>query len=190
MSETSRISVARAVERGIKLAILAVFGVGIRQRNPGAVVNAVGALAATYVPDALERWYGFEFRPWQRLYAGTAMLTHAVGMLGPYDEEGWWDHVTHTLSASLLAGIVHAAARRRGRNPRPRILAAIAVGGVLWELLEYAIHAVCKRIGLEPLLVPYSARDTLLDLCFNLIGALLVLAFGDRLLRNFARPGE
>ena len=190
MPETTRTSIARSVERGIKYALVAVFGVGIRQRNAGAMVNAAVALAATYIPNLLERWYGFELRPWQRLYSGFAMLTHAVGMLGPYDDEGWWDHVTHTLSASLLAGVVHAAARRRGRNPRPRVLAAIAVGGVLWELLEYAVHAISDRLGLEPVLVPYNARDTLLDLCFNLVGALLVLAFGDRLLRNVTQRGD
>lgn len=187
MPETIRASIARTAERGIRYAILAVFGVGVRRRDPGAVVNAAVSFATTYVPDLLERRYGFELRPWQRLYVGIAMLAHAVGMLGPYDDEGWWDHVTHTLSASLLAGLVHAAARRRGRDPRPRVLAAIGVGGVFWELLEYAIHAVCKRFGLEPLLVPYSRRDTLLDLFFNLVGALFVLAFGDRLLENITR---
>lgn len=190
MPETIRASIAQTAERAIRWSIVVVFGVGVRRRDPGAVVNAAVSFAATYVPDALERWWGFEFRPWQRLYGGIAMLTHAVGMLGPYDDEGWWDHVTHTLSASLLAGFVHAVARRRGSDPRPRVLAVVVVGGVFWELLEYAIHAVCKRIGLEPLLVPYSARDTILDLFFNLVGALLVLAFGDRLLRNVTRRDD
>lgn len=190
MTGVSRTSATRAVERGIRYAILAVFGVGLRQRNPGAIVNAVIALAATYVPDVLERRYEFEFRPWQRLYAGIAMLAHAVGMLGPYDKQGRWDHVTHTLSASLLGGLVHAASRRRGRDPRPRVLAAIVVVGILWELLEYAVHAISDRLGLEPVLVPYSARDSLLDLFFNLVGALLVLAFGDRFLRNFTRHAD
>ena len=37
------------------------------------------------------------------------------------------------------------------------------------------------------MLIPYSKNDTLLDLCFDLLGALLVIAFGDRLLRNFTR---
>jgi xanthosine utilization system XapX-like protein len=153
-------------------------------------VNAVFAFAATYVPDVLEWHYDVEFRPWQRLYAAVAMLAHAVGMLGPYDDTWWWDHVTHTLSSTLLSGVVHAVAHRRGKNPRPRVLAAIAVVGVVWELLEYVIHAVSERIGIDPLLVSYSRRDTLLDLVFNLVGAALVLAFGDRLLGNFIRDAE
>jgi hypothetical protein len=183
-------SVARTVERSVRYAIVGVFGVGLRRRNWGAVVNAVLALVATSLPDALERQYGVEFRPWQRLYASVSMLTHAVGMLGPYDEEGWWDHVTHTLSATLFGGFVYAAAHRRDRYPRLRVLAAIGCGGVVWELLEYAIHAISDRLGVESVLVPYSARDTALDLVFNFLGALLVLAFGDRFLRNFTHRGD
>lgn len=178
-------SVARTVECGVRWGLVAVFGEGVRRRDPGAVVNGVVSLAATYLPDLAESRYNVEFRPWQRVYAAVAMLAHAVGMLGPYDDTWWWDHVTHTISATLFSGVVHVAANRRGHDPRPRVLAAIAVGGVLWELLEYAIHAASRRVGIEPVLVSYSARDTLVDLVFNVVGALLVLAFGDRLLGNF-----
>jgi hypothetical protein len=190
MTETTRAAVSGRVERAIRFGIVAIFGAGVRRRNPGAVVNAVFALAATYLPNLLERRYGVEFRPWQRLYAAAAMLAHAVGMLGPYDDTWWWDHVTHLLSSTLLSGVVRAAAERRNQDPRPRVLGAVAVAGVVWELLEYVIHAVSERLGIDPLLVSYSKRDALLDLVFNLLGAALVLAFGDRLLRNFTRDGE
>jgi hypothetical protein len=178
-------AVARAVERLIRVGIVAVFVEGVRRRNPGAVVNAAVAFAATFLPDAVERLYDVEFRPWQRVYAQSAMLTHSVGMLGPYDDVWWWDHLTHTHSASLFAALVHAVARRRDRDPRPRVLASIVGAGLAWELLEYAIHVVSRRIGLEPVLVSYGRADTLLDFVFNLVGALLALAFGDRLLANF-----
>ncbi|MFC4448227.1 hypothetical protein [Halorussus aquaticus] len=190
MSRTTRTAVANTVERAVRWGIVAVFGEGLRRRNPGAAVNAVGALAATFLPDAVERGYGVAFRPWQRVYTAVAMLAHAVGMLGPYDDTWWWDHVTHTLSATLLGGVVHAAARRHGRDPRPRVLAAIVCAGLVWELLEYVVHAVSRRLGIEPLLVQYSAADTLLDVVFDLLGALLVLAFGDRFLRNFVPDAE
>lgn len=176
---------ATSAEIGIRDALLAVFVVGLRRRSPGAVMNALVALTGTYLPGFVERRHGVAFEPWQRVYTGTAMLTHAVGMLGPYDEVWWWDHLTHTHSATLLGGLVHVRARRRGRDPRARVLAVTLVVGVLWELMEHAIHAVARRLGLEPLLVPYGERDTVLDLGFDLLGALLVCAFGDRLLGNF-----
>jgi hypothetical protein len=147
-------------------------------------VNALVTFTATYLPGVVEWRYGVSFRPWQRLYLNVGMLAHAVGMLGPYDDTWWWDHVTHTCSSTLLGGLIHARARQEGRDPSPRVLAGVLCGGVLWELVEYAIHGVSRRVGLEPLLIQYGREDTLLDLAFDLLGALLVLAFGDRLLPN------
>jgi hypothetical protein len=185
VSPPTRTPGERVAERGIRYALLGVAVLGVRRRNPGAVVNALVALAATFLPAVVEWRYDVSFRPWQRAYAEAAMLTHAVGMLGPYDDTWWWDHLTHTHSATLLAGVVHAVTRRRGRDPRPRVVAAVVVVGTLWELMEYAIHAVADRLGLEPILISYGREDTMLDLCFDLLGGLLVLAFGDSLLANF-----
>ena len=183
----TRQSMARGFERGIRYAIVAVFIGGVRQRNPGAIVNAGIALAGTALPDRFEHRYGVSFRPWQRLYTESAMLTHACGMLGPYDDVWWWDHLTHAHSATLLGGLVHVIARGQGRDPRPRVLGSVALLGVLWELLEYTVHGLSRQMGLEPLLVHYGPEDTLIDLAFNLLGALLVVAFGDRLLGNLVR---
>jgi hypothetical protein len=185
-----RTSVAREAERGIRYGIVAVFLVGLRRRNLGAVVNAGAALVLSYLPGVAERLFDVELQAWQRLYTATALLNHAVGMLGPYEEVWWWDHLTHAHSASVLGGVVHALARRRGRDPRPRVLAVVVGLGVLWELVEYVIHAAFRRVGLEPILVPYGRRDTLFDLLFDLVGALLVLALGDRLLDNFHHDAE
>lgn len=187
MTGTTRTSVGREAERGIRYALLAVLIVGLRQRNVGAIVNAVVATTATYLPGVVESHYDVEFLPWQRAYTATAMLTHAVGMLGPYEDTWWWDHLTHTHSATLLGGLIHITARRRDRDPRPRVLAAVGCFGVLWELMEYAIRAVANRLGLEPVLITYGEKDTLLDLFFDFFGAFLVLAFGDLFLQNFWR---
>ncbi|QSW97665.1 hypothetical protein [Haloterrigena alkaliphila] len=173
-------------EHGIRYALLTVFLVGLRRRDPGAVVNAAVAAIGTYLPEFVERAYGVELRPWQRAYVNTAMVTHAIGMLGPYDDVWWWDHLTHAHSSSILGGIVYAASRRRGRDPGPRVVAVVVCLGLLWEIAEYAIHAAANRLGLEPILVTYGPKDTLLDIVFNLVGALLVLAFGDRVLGDLA----
>lgn len=174
----------RQLERGIGTAILAVLVEGARRRDPATVVNAAVALVGTCLPAVLERAFGVEFRPWQRVYAATAMLTHAVGMLGLYEDTAWWDHLTHTHSATLVGGIVHVVARRRGHDPRRSVVVGVVAAGVSWEVLEYAIHGAARRLDVEPLLVRYGAHDTLFDVAFDLLGACLVLVFGDRLLDN------
>jgi hypothetical protein len=165
--------VAREAERGVRYGILAVLVVGVRRRDPAAVANAAISFVATYVPGFIERHYDVEFRPWQRVYTLLTMLTHSIGMLGPYDD-----------------GAIHVAARRRDQVPHPRILGLVVGAGVLWELMEYAIHAVANRLGLEPLLISYGREDTLFDLLFDLVGALLVVAFGDRLLGNLVDTAD
>jgi len=179
-------SAERTAERGLRYALATVFLVGVRQRNPGAVVNAILAAIGTYASDVVEHRYDVDLKAWHHLYIDSAMVTHAVGMLGPYDEIRWWDHLTHTRAAPILGGAAFAISRRNGRDPRPRVLAVVACAGVLWELAEYAIHASADRLGVEPILVTYGKTDTALDLLFDLVGALLVLAFGDRVLGDLA----
>jgi hypothetical protein len=190
VTEIMRHSATQEAERGIRYALVAVLIIAFRQRNLGAVVNAVVAIAGTYLPSIVEDQYNVEFVPWQRTYTATAMLTHAIGMLGPYEDTWWWDHLTHTHSATLLAGVVHVASRRCGKDPRPRVLAVVGCVGLLWELMEYAIHAAANRVSLEPILVSYGEQDTVFDLCFDILGALVVLALGDRFLQNFMLRNE
>ncbi|MEF8840924.1 MAG: hypothetical protein V5A62_04770 [Haloarculaceae archaeon] len=180
----------REAVRATRYTVLGVLVAGLRRRDPGAVVNALISFVATYLPGVVEWRYDVEFRPWQRLYLNLGMLAHAYGMLGPYDDVWWWDHVTHTHSSTVLGGLIHALARRNERDPRPRVLAGVLGLGLLWEFAEYVVHAVSRRVGLEPLLVSYGRRDTVLDLVFDLLGALLALAFADRLLGNLVVDGD
>ncbi|KYH25040.1 hypothetical protein HAPAU_28610 [Halalkalicoccus paucihalophilus] len=195
LSEVPR-TVAHGVERGVRSGIVSVLLIGVRRRDPGAIVNATLAFVAASLPDVIEHRYDVEFRPWQRVYASIAMLMHAVGMLGPYDDVWWWDHLTHTHSATLLGGIVYTASRRRGRDPRTDVIGVVACVGILWEGMEYVIHTAANRLGIEPILVTYSKIDIVFDILFDLVGAVLVIVAGDSLLENFdlehgePRPGR
>ncbi|WP_373567970.1 hypothetical protein [Haloarcula sp. H-GB4] len=175
------------LKSAIRTGIAVCFAEGIRRRSPGAVVNALIAFGGASLPDILERRCAVEFRPWQRIYVETAMLTHAVGMLGPYDDIWWWDNLTHIHSATVLGGLIHVLSRRLGVDPEQRVITGVATMGILWEFMEYIIHASSRRLGLEPILVSYGKTDTLLDLVSDLVGAVLVLVFGDVLLGNLVR---
>lgn len=190
MARATRTPLEEAVDTSFKGATFAVFVEAVRRRNPNAAANAVLVFGAMFLPRLTERLYGVELRPWQRVYTESAMLAHAVGMLGLYDDTWWWDHLTHALSATVLGGVAHVVADRRGRGHGRCVLASVAVGGVLWEGMEYAIHRLSDRLGVEPVLIYYGREDTLGDLLFDLVGAVFVLLFGDRLLENLVRNAD
>jgi len=179
-----------ATDRALRAAILAVVAEGVRQRNPGAVANGLVAFVATFLPGVLGRRLGLALGPAHRVWVSSAMLLHAAGMLGPYDDTWWWDHVTHTLSSSIVGAAAYLVARRRGRDPTRAVVGATLGLGVLWEALEYAIHRAFRRVGLDPLLVNYGRKDTALDLAYDAVGALLVLTVGRSALDDAIEDGE
>jgi hypothetical protein len=181
---------ATALVTLLQVGILAVLAVAARQGNTAAAVNALAAFALAVLPTALE-WLSPTVLsgPALSLWLAAAGLFHSVGMLGPYDSVWWWDHLTHTLSAALVAALVYAAALvalpTLGLSADPVTVAAVTVAltfgaGVLWELVEILARAVGERYGVEPVLVHYGWRDTAADLVFDVVGAVLVVALDVR----------
>ncbi|WP_248516242.1 hypothetical protein [Salinarchaeum laminariae] len=122
--------------------------------------------------------------------AGAAFL-HTIGMFGPYDTVWWWDHLTHTLSATLLAALVYAILLVT--EPRLAVLgdgAIVSVAGtvlctlalgIVWEFAELVAREIGEQRDIDPVLEYYGLRDTALDLVFDALGALLVIALDLRL---------
>lgn len=179
---------ARLATGLLQAAIAAVLLAGVVTRNLSVVVNGVLALAATFLPAALARDPDIRLGPGIVLVVTLALFLHTLGMLGLYDGVWWYDHVTHTLSATLVAGVGFITARAFDRYsdvvrlPR-RFLALYVVlftlaAGVLWEVLEFLARELAITFGFEPVLVQYGLRDTLVDLVFDTVGALVFAAFG------------
>lgn len=55
---------------------------------------------------------------------------------------------------------------------------------IYWE--SDIISVLEFHFQLEAILVTYGPKDTFLDIVFDLVGAVLVLAFGDRILGELA----
>lgn len=176
------------LERALPPAILFALLVGFRRRNPAVVVNGILSLGFAMAPRALEAIYELESRPWQRTWVGVAGMIHVVGMLGSYDRIWWWDHLAHTVSAGVVAGVADVAIRRTpdgsSRHRSRDILAVTLTLGILWEILEYVVHVGADRLGHEPLLVHYGRLDALGDLVFDLVGAAIVIRYGESALAN------
>jgi hypothetical protein len=190
-------SVTLVVLVALVLATAAVAVLAARRNEGAAVVNAVVALAVDAV--AIGAATGFQLEgaplvaPALAVWTAFAGLIHSIGMLGPYESVWWWDHLTHTVSAALLAALVYAAlVVTVGESWSPGLVAAATIGytlaaGVVWELLELVARAVGERYGVEPVLVHYGWRDTALDVVFDLLAAVAVVALDVRLFLSFAR---
>jgi hypothetical protein len=188
------------VLRGLFFVFLAGIGattlVGLLARNFPAVVNGIVSIAASFLPRIVERSLTLEtgteiaFGPELPAWIAFAGFLHMLGMLGWYDTVRWWDHVTHTVSAALVAVLVYAGAHTYSHyaleSQLPNVYAALftvlftLAVGVLWEFIEIAARELGEYIGKPPVLEYYGLRDTVLDTIFNGVGALVVVAFDIR----------
>ncbi|CCQ33977.1 hypothetical protein HLRTI_002018 [Halorhabdus tiamatea SARL4B] len=170
-------------------AILGLLVVAVRRRNVPAAVNALASLALAVVPTALE--LGFRavgeplaLDPLLAVWLGVAGFLHSIGMLGLYDSTWWWDHLTHTISAALVAAFFYAALLVAVPSVPARTpvvgVGAITVAttfaiGVFWELIELVARDVADRLDVDPVLVHYGWRDTAIDLVFDVVGAVVIV---------------
>ncbi|MFB6205812.1 MAG: hypothetical protein ABEJ05_04710 [Haloglomus sp.] len=179
---------ARRASRLLQAAIGAVLLAGVATRNLSVVVNATLSLAVTFLPALLARDFDLHLDAWPVLVLTLTLFLHTIGMLGLYDGVWWYDHITHTLSAMLVAGVGYTTVRALDRHSDAvrvpsRFLAVFIVlftlaAGVLWEVLEFAAREFAIALSLDPVLVQYGLEDSLVDLVFDTVGALVVALFG------------
>ncbi|QLG47746.1 hypothetical protein [Natrinema halophilum] len=179
----------------MEVGLIGMLFVGIDRGNGGIVINTAVALAVTQLPPILERDYEIPMDPRLTLWITTAVFLHAFGTVGLpgatttlYTDIGWWDHLTHALSASLVAGAGYATVRAfdehaEGVHLPQRFIAVfillfVLAFGVLWEILEFAIALSADAFGIDAVLTQYGLGDTMLDFVFNSIGALIVALWG------------
>ncbi|WP_435334257.1 hypothetical protein [Haloarchaeobius sp. TZWWS8] len=182
------------VTRAMQVSLVGMFVLGLTLRNVSVVVNSLGALGVTLLPAVLERDFRIELDPHFTVYLAVAVSLHALGMFGFYDAVWWWDHMTHTLSATVVAVIgyttvmaIDAHSDRLYLPPRfvtLFVLAFTLAMGVFWEVLEFVLREVAIAVDLDPVLILYGVEDTMYDLVFDLAGALVVSLFGSKTVRE------
>lgn len=179
----------------MEIGLIGMLFVGIERGNGGIVINTGVALLVTQLPPLLERDYEIPMDPRLTLWITTAVFLHAFGTVGLpgatrtlYSQVWWWDHMTHALSASLVAGVGYATVRAfdehaegvhlPGKFIAVFILLFVIAFGVLWEILEFAIALSAQALGIKAVLTQYGLGDTMLDFVFNSIGGLVVALWG------------
>ena len=172
--------VVRALQAG--LGAIAVFA--LVRGNVTLFVNSGGPLAITFLPALLRREYDYAMDTGLVLWITVASTLHAAGALELYEAFGWYDSLTHAVSASLVAGVGYAVARAVERHARAVVfnrefratfvvLFVLAVG-VGWEILEFASGGFASAVGGEAVLAQYGTGDIVNDLVFNTVGAFFV----------------
>ncbi|MFB6303973.1 MAG: hypothetical protein ABEH47_02305 [Haloferacaceae archaeon] len=179
----------------MEVMLVGLLFVGLERGSPGIVVNAAVALAVTQLPPLLERDYEVHIDPGIVLWLTTAVFLHALGTVGlPGAEESfyrsvwWWDHLTHALSSSVVAGVGYAVVRAIDVHSDavvlPRrflvvfLLVFVVAFGVFWEVIEFVLGELAAALGTGKVLTQYGLDDTMLDLAFDLVGAVVVAVWG------------
>lgn len=158
------------------------------RRDATLLVNTAVPFALALVPRAIRWRYDHDLSAGLGIWIATAATLHVLGALGLYAAFGWYDQVTHTVSASLVAGVGYAVVGALERYSRaiefpPRfrlglvVLFVLAIG-VAWEILEFASGGLAAVVGGEPALAQYGLADVVLDLVFDAVGALVVGVWG------------
>ncbi len=186
----------RRLTRLMQLVLVGLVAYGLVDGQPKAIVNGSVALLITFFPALLERNYDLPLDPWLGLWITAAVFLHTLGSAGLYGQIDWWDHLTHALSASLVAGVGYTAARAvdlhaddihiPSRIAFVYIFVLVMAFGVIWELFEFALDIIAASTGVTMPLAQHGLDDTVRDLMYNSLGALLVGTFGQVYLTDVA----
>jgi len=179
----------------LEVSLVGMLFIGLNRGNTGIVINTAVALAVTQLPPILERDYDITMDPTLTLWITVAVFLHALGTVGLpgstasfYQTVWWWDHLTHALSSSIVAGVGYATMRAIDEHSTavrlpPRftfvfVLMFVLAFGVAWEVLEFTTSELAATVGSDSVLTQYGLDDTMLDLVFDTVGAVIVATWG------------
>jgi hypothetical protein len=184
----------RQFVRAMQVALVGLLFIGLDRGDVRVIVNAGVALGVTLVPALLRRDYGVPLDAGLTMWIALAVFLHTIGTILPglegglYDVLPWWDSLTHALSASVVAAVGYAAARAFDRHSTavylpPRftflfVLVFVMAFGVFWEVLEFAIGEAALLFDGPEILIQHGVEDTMTDLIFNTVGAVVVGTWG------------
>ncbi|SDR05263.1 hypothetical protein [Natronobacterium texcoconense] len=186
----------RQLVRAMQIALVVVLAYGLWTLQLPVITNAILALVITFIPAVLNRDFNITVEPGLALWVTSAVFLHAIGTAGLYDAIATWDHLTHTLSATVVAAAGYAtlqALHIHGESihlPRWAMFAFtlvfILAMGVIWEILEFFVDQGALVLGIDPVLAQHGIDDTIVDMMFNVLGAIIVATWGTVYLTEFS----
>ena len=169
----------RLITRVLQVVLVGLLVYNLVTAQLEAAVTVGLALAVTLLPALLRREYGYSMDAGLVLWITVAIILHTAGTLGLYKHYQWYDEVTHTVSATIIAGLGYASFRALELHSEDIdvpsefravfIVVFVLAAGIFWEVLEFALG------GLVPV---YGIDDIVTDLIFNAVGAVIVAVWG------------
>ena len=165
--------------RGLQIGLVAIGGYGLVAGEAGALAPAAVGLGLTFAPAVLRREYDYSMDGGLVLWITVAVFLHAVGSLGLYSRYQWYDEITHTVSATLVAALGYASFRALelhtdeidvpGTFRSVFIVVFVLAAAVAWEVLEFALGGYFTVYGID---------DIVTDMMANVVGAVVVAVGG------------
>lgn len=178
----------RLLVRALQTALAGLVAYGAATLRVGIAINGTVALAVTLVPAVLRREYDYVMDAGLVLWVTVAVFLHSVGTVGLYARYPWYDEVTHTLSATVVAGVGYTLFRAVECHsdyigvPSEFRVAFVVVfvlaAGVAWEIVEFASEGIASVTGAPAPLLVAGVDDIVTDMIFNAVGAALVAFWG------------
>jgi len=173
----------KLASRGMQAGMVGVAVAGIVTHNLTWVPAAVFSLFVSIIPALLRRDLGIVLPIELNFWIVLALFLHVVGgFSGFYNNVPGWDHITHMMSASLIAALGFVAVVTIDKYaksiylPRPFLAFFIVMFtmafGVLWEFMEFGNDQLAGTH------LQYSLEDTMVDLMFDGFAGFVVAIVG------------
>ncbi|WMW26380.1 hypothetical protein RE474_06645 [Methanolobus sediminis] len=192
ISDKTQVLAVRMLQGGLILLLL----FGILRKDLSTTINATTGLILTFVPHMITRKYHIKQDTGLVLWLTLAIFLHTIGTFEFYNYIDNWDHVTHALSASVVAAAGYTLIRAIDIYvdeiyipPRVLfifILIFVLAMGVIWEIIEFLSDELTSTLGYNAILAQHGIGDTMLDLVFDLLGAILAATWGTAYLSNIS----
>lgn len=169
----------KLASRAMQAGMLSIAVAGLVTANYTWLPASVLSLFISVIPSILRRDLDLVLPVELNFWIVFALFLHVIGgFSGFYDNVPGWDHLTHAMSASLIAAlgfVVVVSVDKYVESihlPQPFLALFIIMFtmafGVLWELMEFSNDQLTGSR------LQYDLNDTMVDMMFDAFGGFIV----------------
>lgn len=169
----------KLASRAMQAGMLGIALAGLLTANFTWMPAATLSLFISVIPSILRRDLDLVLPVELNFWIVLALFLHVIGgFSGLYDNVPGWDHLTHAMSASLVAAlgfVVVVSVDKYVESislPRPFLALFIIMFtmafGVIWELMEFSNDQLTGSR------LQYDLNDTMVDMMFDAFGGFIV----------------